>query len=297
VSQTLKTVFKWAWLASIGLFVAYYLTTRFDLVKQTLLLLPFYLLAVALALIVVSKLCLSLNMRIAAAGAGVPLSFKESYRIYNLTQLAKYIPGSIWHFVGRIAIFKERGASAGAIRDALLSEHAWVIGSALVLAIVLVGFASPDFFGLWLQDIGADRYLGVLTAGLIVISVLAAVLLLVVRSLGRWLWRLRPTALAVAALVVTWACLGSAFWVTLLPFSTEGLSWGYAAGIYCFAYVVGFLVPFAPAGFGVREGVLGFALVPFMGLETALLLAGVNRILYILAELLVVLPAFMVGKP
>ena len=60
----------------------------------------------------------------------------------------------------------------------------------------------------------------------------------------------------------------------------------YILGSYCIAYVVGFFVPFAPAGLGVREATIVFAIAPFVGNEIAILLAGINRVLYFAVELL-----------
>jgi hypothetical protein len=50
-------------------------------------------------------------------------------------------------------------------------------------------------------------------------------------------------------------------------------------GIFCLANVVGFLALFAPAGIGVREGILFLALGPLVG-------AGMASVIVILARLI-----------
>ena len=81
--------------------------------------------------------------------------------------------------------------------------------------------------------------------------------------------------------------LGLAFWIVLFDFQLRPVSLFYVIGLYSIAYLIGFLVPFAPAGFGFRETVLVFGLAHLVGVETAVILAGVNRVLYFLSELLI----------
>ena len=91
--------------------------------------------------------------------------------------------------------------------------------------------------------------------------------------------------------------LGSAFWLTLSPFSVDTISWSYVVGVYCLAYLVGFLVPFAPAGLGAREAVLVAGAGPLVGVDVAIFLAAVNRILYLLAEFGMVAPCLLLRRP
>jgi uncharacterized membrane protein YbhN (UPF0104 family) len=106
-----------------------------------------------------------------------------------------------------------------------------------------------------------------------------------VRRLLRWFILLMPAWRVVAVLGVTWMLFGASLWVTLLPFVDNFSPYFYVVGLYCLAYVIGFLVPFAPAGLGIREAVLVLGLSAWVSADIALLLAGVNRLIYFLAEL------------
>lgn len=285
----LKNIVKWIWILAIFFFTIFYAINKRDSISQMLSLLSVEILLVAVLLVLFAKACLVANMRKAAMRFGIVLEWGDSYRIYNFTQLGKYIPGSIWQFVGRVTILRERSVPITVIRDSLLAEHLWVISSAVLLAGILILTSRPDFFIFWLADAGFEiRWSWFLAAlALLLITVISA--LFMYKRLSRWLLRLMPPSSAVPALLLTWFFLGASLWVTILPFVESMPPLSYVVGIYCFAYLAGFLVPFAPAGLGIREAILTFALMAFVRVDVAILLAAVNRILYFGVEVLLAL--------
>ncbi|APH72949.1 lysylphosphatidylglycerol synthase domain-containing protein [Aquibium oceanicum] len=293
---TAKTIAKWAWTIAILGIVVWFCVTRWDKIVQTLATLPAGTIALATLAIVLAKFGLVLTMRTAAIGAGLPLSVKDSYWIYNMTQLGKYVPGSIWQFVGRVVILKRRGAPGAKIRDAMLSEHGWVLSTALAISAVLILLAQPHFFLDWADSIDISPWLSLGLVLGVVGFVFAAGLVYYRGRLIRWLWRMRPPPSAILVLAITWLLLGLSYWITLGPFATSPVPWYYAVGIYCFAYIAGFMVPFAPAGLGIRESILTFAMLPYLPIETSVLLASMNRVVYFAAELIVVVPCFFMER-
>lgn len=249
----------------------------------------------AVLLVCLAKLGFVWNVQFAARQFEICLGWKDSFRIYNLTQLAKYIPGSIWQFVGRFAVLRARGVEASRIRDSLLAEHLWVIGIASLLGILLLAWSDATLLvqsAKWVDDDGASSIIWVLVvAGA---SVGGGIVVWRFRMLRRWAVSLLPPWYVIPLLIVTWLLFGAALWVTLVPFAPE-VALTYIVGLYCIAYVVGFVVPFAPAGLGVREALLVLGLVPIVATETAVLLAVANRLVYLSAEM--VLAMFCIGKP
>ncbi|MBA2778993.1 lysylphosphatidylglycerol synthase domain-containing protein [Billgrantia kenyensis] len=288
----LKNVAKWVWLCAIVIFSIYYAVNKSDLILQALSLLSWEILLGVFFLIFLAKLCLVANMWLAASHFSINFGWIDCYRIYNLTQLAKYIPGSIWQFVGRIAILRERGVAAQNIRDSLLAEHLWVMASAAVMGVVLIAASQPDLLHLWFDNFDFNiRLQWVLVGSALVIASAIAVFFL--RShLLRWFLKLRPPVLAMPALLFTWLFLGASLWVTMAPFAEPSPPLAFVIGIYCLAYVAGFLVPFAPAGLGVRETVFALFLMPFINVDIAVLLAAINRILYFSVEIVAVVFCF-----
>jgi len=295
IAPGLKTAAKWAWVLLVAVFVGYYAFTRHELIQESFARLGWVPILAALLSISLAKLTLVENMRSAVRRAGKAIPFDACFCIYNLTQLAKYVPGSVWQFVSRIAILRERGLSVSVIRDSILAEHAWVLATALVFGVVLVALSDWS----WLVrdfDVVVPAYAWVVLALVISTALIGAFSPLGRRFLA-WSWSLRPGGYAITVLMGAWLLLGSAFWLTLSPFSVDTISWSYVVGVYCLAYLVGFLVPFAPAGLGAREAVLVAGAGPLVGVDVAIFLAAVNRILYLLAEFGMVAPCLLLRRP
>lgn len=286
----LKNITKWLWGGAVLGFVLFYIISKRALIVKTYSLLPYDTLLISALLIMSGKLCLVTTMSEAVRRFEMPLRWRDCFYIYNLTQLAKYIPGSIWQFVGRFSILHERGIVKHKIRDSMLAEHIWIISSASMLAGILSfkgvqGFIKtrlPAYSSGLMDDLG-----------LVVLFLLASIAVIFIVLRSRWVicWvkRITPPLRVIPILVLTWVLLGSSLWVTLQPFVDIGPSVFYIIGVYCFAYVIGFFVPFAPAGIGVREGVLTFVLTPFIDADVAIVLAAVNRIIYFAIEILLAL--------
>lgn len=186
-----KNLLKWLWSALVLFFAAYYLINNRETLQASLQYLSGQALMIALLALVVAKLLLTANMQFALQKAGYLASYRYCFYTYNLTQLAKYIPGSIWQFVGRVAMLKEKGVSAPHIRDSMLAEHLWVLASALLVGLIGILLAGQSEL---LFDVDR-RYIQL--AGILVASaaVIAAGMLLFPqgRRLLSWALRLRPS--------------------------------------------------------------------------------------------------------
>jgi hypothetical protein len=289
--MTLKRYLEYAWLAVLALFVVYYGIEKWDVLKAVFSTLAIRILAEALLLIVLGKLVLVYVMQKSCERFSLNLPFIACFSTYNLTQMAKYVPGSVWQFVSRFAILKERGGKSRQIRDAIVSEHLWVVGFAAVAGIVLVSYRYdlllPKLAGAIasLDPAWTTAFVG----ALMLISVGVAMALCRWGDFGRlraWAAPMIPPPRILVALVFGWLAFGLAFWITTPPFAQTPPPWLYTAGVYCIAYAVGFLVPLAPAGLGIREAVIALCMTPYLGLDYAILLASLNRGLYFVAELM-----------
>jgi hypothetical protein len=279
----MKNIAKWLWIVAILAFITFYAIKKRVLVLEMLDSLSLWVLFASASFIFSAKLCLVKNMYFAVRQFTIPFNFSDCFRVYNLTQMGKYIPGSIWQFVGRISVLHDRGISSQAIRDSILAEQLWMSASACILTVVLLLINGPEFIYSALKNYDISFNLRWL---LFVISLVILILLIILknRKISYWVLQLSPPLKVLPVLVLTWFFLGASLWITLLPFATTVPPFFYIVGIYCFAYISGFVVPFAPAGFGVREAILVFALSPYVSSSEAILLAAVNRIIYFVVE-------------
>lgn len=283
-STKIKNILKYLWVGLILAWAVYYLRSRSHQIIEVLELLPLSLLIQALSLIIVAKIGLVVNMKLATIKFSIASSWSESYRVYNITQLAKYIPGSIWQFVGRVAILKNKGVEGKTIRDSLIAEHLWSLGFATIFSLALILSSKPLFYNEVILLLGLTDFQ---ITSIICIGLLALCFLVIQNK--NWSRKMLPLPQTLLVQLIIWISLGLSFAITLLPYESS-LSTVFIIGVYALAYTAGFVVPFAPAGLGIREAILVLALSPSLGTETAIVLAGVNRVLYLLAELLMVVP-------
>lgn len=228
-----------------------------------------------------AKLFLGINAHVAARRCGIDIGFVDAFRLYNLSQLGKYLPGSVWQFIGRAAAYRHLGAQYGPIRDALLCESLWIVAGAAVVGAVLTGPALLGILGGSLSSFVA-WWLGI-GFGLALLAVLAAALwkrALLLRY-ARLAW---PPARAVAAQAGIWLLLGLGFFVLA---HACGVAVGpmFAIGLFAAGYAVGFLVPIAPAGLGVRDAVLTLGLMPYVPAGEALAVTVMARMVYLVVDL------------
>ena len=207
-------------------------------------------------------------------------------RIWFLSNLARYVPGNVWSFVGAVELARRVGVARRTTLAVMATTQALSVGVALLvgLPVLLAERAS----------LGRPALLG--AAALAVAAAAAVALRGQLLGLARRRWPeldaadLVPSAGTVALLVAGyaayWAVTGLAFAAlvrSLVPLAASAVPLVVAA--YAAAYAVGFLALVTPAGLGVREGVLVVALAAVMPAGPALLVALVSRLWMMLAEL------------
>lgn len=209
--------------------------------------------------------------------------FSRLVGIYGRTGLAKYVPGNIFHLVGRQFLGAAIGVSHLRIAVASGLEVAFSVLSALTIAGAILLISSGSL------DLRAEIW----AAGAAVGGVLLVTLLI------RPLLRLFPSAQRLigemADLPIFKACglnlLGFFVLAVLAGVSAQTVissSPGIAriGAIYLLAWLTGYLVPGASGGIGVREAVTVAQLAPDYGEAPALAFAILMRLQSILGDVL-----------
>ncbi len=187
------------------------------------------------------------------------LTVKQAFAICGSAQIAKYLPGNIFQFVGRTTLAARYGIAVPVVALSVLVETAFVVATSVTLAAMV--FASriqtlvPSLSPTWVR--WAVLLVALLVAvGAVLWHTVRARVVATVTSLAAMLsWRGALTA--VACDVLTFVGVGAALYVTARcawP-DTEILTLAQAIGGFALAWVLGFVTPGAPGGVGVREGV------------------------------------------
>lgn len=289
LARRLFNIGKWLWLAGILFFTARYLVLRGNFFWQAVTQVPWPRLAAAWLGLAAAKMLLVSAMDASVRQVRFRLTWPRCFQVYNYTQLAKYIPGSIWQFVGKAGFYSQHGMQAGQVRDALVLETvSEPFGACVTAGIFLLG-TRPAGLSLFFQ--AAQKYWLPALAGLALLFGWG-----LWRLQGRlWSWKLlRFLFLMLGIQLGIWLSLGLSFDSLLAGFNAGHP--GQSIGLFAAAYVVGFLVPVAPAGLGVRESMLVLGLQPLLPAETAWAVAGMHRVLFVLTEIALAIAAWSLGR-
>jgi hypothetical protein len=187
----------------------------------------------------VNNIFLALSWKNLLAHLRAPLNWQSSTKIYGVSQLAKYLPGNIFHLAGRQAL----GMSAGISPSALAKSTVWELG--------LIAFAGALFSALVLPVFWQGLPP---TAALLLWAAIVAIAAIGLNKVwGRHIkaaFLLQVLFLAVSGLIFVFLleCLSGQ--------SARPALWVLAGGAYVVAWLSGLVTPGAPAGVGVREMVL-----------------------------------------
>jgi hypothetical protein len=233
---------------------------------------PHWLLLACAALIVFTTWAVLVqSWRTLVFGFGGRLRYLTAVRIWTVSNLGRYIPGSLWSLVGMGIMAEQEGI-----------QPATAAGSALIGTVINigVGFGVIALSGSRvLSGVSpAFRLSSQVCAALFVLAIIAApkILPVVTKWIPRSLSRVIPTAPLPASTlwkvvtlnVLSWFGYGWAFMVfSQAIFPNVRGSFSEFVAIWAAGYVAGFVAFLLPAGLGVREGV-------FIGLMFSLGITG-----------------------
>lgn len=209
-----------------------------------------------------------------------------SFRIVMTANLGRYLPGKVWQMAGLALLSKRAGISA------TLGTGAGVVGQAFHLTGALVVGSGA------MAAVAVDAGWGVRTGlGLLVLAALAASVPGAVHTGFRVAYRLvgldpltapRPNPWFgprwIGLHTAVWCVYGVAFWLLTLGLGLH-VDPTMAVPVFSAAYLLGYLALFAPAGIGIREGVLIALLRPSLG-AAAVGVAVLARLWMTVVELL-----------
>jgi hypothetical protein len=283
--QQFMQVLKWAWLVLVFGGVVYYLFKNFSTILKYLRLLSPQYLALSAVFLIIGKLALVELSRYSLHGQGWNPSFKQMFRINSQMQLAKYLPGGIWHFVGRFGLYCSNGVSAAQASKSILIENFWLVTSALLFGITTTAFSQPEIkFGL--VDL-PDTYASRIGVALVILVLWALALYLG----GRLIFHknVLPVGQIVRLIgvqIAAWLFFGIGFLLTIPNFTHIPYLSGQAVGGFSLGWVAGYITLFAPSGLGVREAVLSALLAGTLTAQGAVVYSAVSRVVWVITEII-----------
>lgn len=236
---------------------------------------------------------------------GTEVPFRALARAWFLSNLSRYIPGVVWQFVSLAQLGPAAGLTPSATVMSLLVQMAFMLLAAGVLGVYLLPLRLAEELGAQLPALGwvapfvlALRWLAPIALLLVHPAVIRAGLVVVGRATRRPMLRWEGSwAEGVGFLLLSglaWVLNGGAFYLFLLSFvEVAPGALPAVTAMNALAFIVGYLVFFAPGGLGFKESALALLLSGLVPTAVAVSLAIAARLWAIAAE---VLPALVLVR-
>lgn len=214
---------------------------------------------------------------------GMRIPVPQSASIYFVSQLGKYIPGSVWSIGAQAHLASAFHAKPRVTAGAGLVTLGYFVGSGALIstAIAAAGFVDAP----WPR--GLSALVAAAAAVCLTPPVVKRAARLAAGAAPALTWR---TTGAIAALCVAlWSawCLG-----VVAPFG-DYQHFATVLGTFGICYAVGVLVILAPAGIGPREALLIAMLAPAMSVPHAAAVALVSRLVHAVTDVCAAVATWM----
>ena len=232
----------------------------------------------------------------------IPIRTWSGIKIYLITNIAKYLPGNVWHFSGRIIAVSKQEGSLGAATLSVLLEPLLMAAAALLIGLTSTGLG-------WLESSFEPKI--VLLQILCLVAVLVGIHPRILNPLMNRLSRKKGNAEAAQKANLTSYPLipflgemgflvfrGMGFLLTFMAFKAIAPEQIPALiSAFSFAWLFGLVVPGAPGGIGIFEAT-AIALLNDSVFPTAIVLTTVAyfRVISILAEAIAAGIAYLANK-
>lgn len=221
-----------------------------------------------------------------------PVSTSRFVQVYLKTNIAKYLPGNVWHYYGRIEAAKTAGVSTSVATLSVLLEPLLMAAAALVMVLLSIQSVATD-------NRVALQGLLMLGLAIVLMAVHPRFLNLAIRLSSRLkLKATNKSAVDASAFEVKRYPLrpllgelgflglrGTGFLLTLLALGSLELSQiPLLLGAFSLAWLLGLVVPGAPGGLGVFEATAIALLEQHLSPGLVISAIALYRLVSILAE-------------
>lgn len=276
--------FRWGFVAVAAALAAYALATDWTAIHRALTQLGPWPVVGALLCVLIAYVFTVQTFRLLLAALGSPLPYPVAARVLLIGAIGKYIPGSIWPVLASMELGRDHQVPRSRSAAASILQMLVSLVSAMLVACVTLPFAGESL-PYWWALIGVP---------LLLVLVYPKVL----NAIFGWLMRVarQPPleapltagvlARGMACFGFNWLFYGLQIWVLAIRLGAPpGRTALIAIGGFAFAWSIGFIVVFAPAGAGVRDVLLLVLLGSVLRTSDAAAVVLVSRVLTTFTDL------------
>lgn len=221
---------------------------------------------------------------------GISITLRRAMYVWVISNTSRYIPGSIWQYIGRVGLGQEAGIKRGQGVMSVLAEVFFVITAGIIVSLLTLPYwnilgVQPKLWGLLI----------LLSFLLFHPSISSWVIGLAARMAKRDFGEFKnKLSVADSVFVLPWFILSFVLNGIALFFlvGSLGVNVGLESlitfsGFYALSWIVGYFTLFAPAGIGATEASLAYLLSFNMPISLASTIALTYRFLITVAEMAV----------
>lgn len=228
----------------------------------------------------------------------------QCIRIYTVSQLARYIPGKIFMFVGRVMLAERMGVKKSISILSVFFEAIISTSGAFFAILILYIFSSKIQID-WLDP---------LRIGFLIVCGLFMLNPRLIKFILNKIYQMRygrdvdfpsidfkyyKIVLLCFYYIIIWVLVGMSFYFLVSSFFGQLISLKVAFDISCIfliSWLVGFLSFLTPGGIGVREAIMTIGLEQLFPLYLVAIIAIISRIWFTIGELSVVIIVYLIPK-
>jgi len=276
--------FRWGFVAVAVALAAYALASDWTAIRRALAQLgPWSLVGALISIFLVYVVTVQM-WRLLLAALGSALPYPVAARVLLIGAIGKYVPGSIWPVLASMELGRDHQVPRSRSASASILQMLLALISALLIACVTLPFAGGSL-PYWWALLGVPPLLILLWPR--VLNAIISRLLRIARQppleaqlTGSTLVR------AMAWSVVCWLFYGLQIWILAIRLGAPpGQTALIAVGAFAFAWSIGFLVVFAPAGAGIRDVLLLVLLGSVLRTSEAAAVVLASRVLTTVADM------------
>ncbi len=253
-------------------------------VLPLLLTFPVYALGVVSSAVIWGQVMISL---------GIELPLSRHILINIVTNVAKRIPGMIWHVISRIAWYEHYGVRKSVTTFANILEPVLIILSGLIMTTLFLPFLSTHL------NQSPFFFVGGIIIGLCIIHprLIQAILSKLGQEAPQEKLTYKRTLGWILSYMLVWLIGGTVLFLVVKMYLDVPLSlWPICIAIWCAAGVAGTLTIFLPAGFGLSEATISLFLASQIPSSIAVITAITLRILLTLYEFIIAFVLFSLRR-
>lgn len=224
----------------------------------------------------------------------------EAVCVYAKANIGKYLPGNVMHYVERNVF----AAKYGLNQQAVLTSSVFEVVSMVIAAILLaVCFAYDNLKRIVEQYIG-DSIGVIIISGCIILTVVIIAIFILKKKVKDVLEQyslisfmkcfMKCFLLYIVALFMAGVIMVVLYWY--MEKDALALQVVYIISSYIISWVVGFIVPGAPGGIGVREMILLVLLADIAEKDIILTMIVIHRLITIIGDIIAYILALVVNN-